>query len=471
MKKKADHKASHKKHPSKKVFTNLKNALLEFMKGKNYQPHDRKGLYKKLAIPEELERVLDQVIDQLLEKKIITKGPAGYIFGDQKNPVLSGILSLHPKGFGFVKPENAVANQPDIFIPKHLVNGAVDGDLVQVEQEADVSIKGPEGRILSILERKRSELTGVISAKVGKQYIAIAKQLGPTKQILVHSTKKYSIKVGDRVLMKVLHWEDRHDKTECEIIERLGHIDDPSIDTKIAIKEFEIRSAFDKAVLAEVQARDSDVTEEDKKGRKDFTNLECVTIDPTTAKDFDDAISLTKDQKGNYHLGVHIADVSYYIEPGSALDKEAYRRCNSTYFPNQCVPMLPEKLSNGICSLKPNVDRLVVSVMISFDPDGELNSYSIHRGVIHSQKRFTYEEAYDVLEGKAESKHLPLLNRMKELCLLLKAKKKERGSIDFSLPDIVVKVNKAGEPEGVDIVEYDITHQMIEEFMLKANEI
>lgn len=470
MKKKKETKKT-KTAPSKKHFAKLKKNLLEFMEGKNYRPLNRKLFYEKLAIPKSLQRTLDQVIDSLMSEGVIYRNQTGYLLTESKNPVLSGTLSLHPKGFGFVKPENAPPGQPDIFIPKHLISGAIDGDVVQIEQEAEVSSKGPEGRIIAILKRKRSELTGVVTSKVGKKYIAIAKQLGPTKQILLHPSKKVGVKVGDRIRMRVLHWQDKHEKTECEVLENLGTIEDPSIDTKVAIQEFEILQEFSPQTLDDLKKQPKEVTKKDWKGREDFTKLECVTIDPTTARDFDDAITLTKDQQGNFHLGVHIADVSYYVKPGSAIDEDAYKRCNSTYFPNQCVPMLPEALSNEICSLKPEVDRLTVSVMMTLDSEGEVLHYKICRGVIHSKKRFTYEEALQVLEKKKKSPYLPLLQRMEELCYLFKKKRKERGSIDFSLPDIVVSVDKKGVPTGVKVVEYDITHQMIEEFMLKANEV
>ena len=186
--------------------------------------------------------------------------------------------------------------------------------------------------------------------------------------------------------------------------------------------------------------------------------------------DFDDAISLTKDEKGHYHLGVHIADVSHYVRSGTALDKEAIMRCNSTYFPGVCIPMLPSVLSDNLCSLKANVNRLTISVLISFDSEGNETDYRIARSVIKSKKRFTYKEAKEVLDGKKKSKHSPALNLMVELCGLLKKKRYERGSIEFAMPELVILVDKNGVPQGTDYITYDITHQLVEEFMLKANE-
>ncbi len=198
--------------------------------------------------------------------------------------------------------------------------------------------------------------------------------------------------------------------------------------------------------------------------------LESLTIDPTTAKDFDDALTISKNKNGSYRLIVHIADVSHYVKEGSALDVEASRRCNSTYFPGYCLPMLPKELSENLCSLKANVNRLTISVEMNFDAKGNLRSHKIFRSVIKSSKRFTYTEAKEVLDGKKKSKHLPALQLMVELCNLLKIKRFERGSIEFALPDLVIKVDEKGVPYGTEYVSYDITHQMVEEFMLKANE-
>jgi len=213
------------------------------------------------------------------------------------------------------------------------------------------------------------------------------------------------------------------------------------------------------------------VKEEDQKGREDLKGLECITIDPDTAKDFDDALSLTIDEKGNYHLGVHIADVSHYVQPESPIDVEAIERGNSTYFPGNCIPMLPKNLSNGLCSLKPKVVRLAASVLIDLDPNGNILDYKIVRSVIKSRKRFTYKEALEVLEGRKKSQHAPLIKNLERLAKLLKKKRRERGSIDFAVAEGYIHLDKKGNPTSIETIEYDITHQMVEDFMLIANEL
>ena len=251
---------------------------------------------------------------------------------------------------------------------------------------------------------------------------------------------------------------------------KIGHISDAGCDVAAAIEEYEIRSDFPNAVLNEAKSFGKTVARKEIAEREDLRALECFTIDPDTAKDFDDAISLSQDEQGHFHLGVHIADVSHYVQAGSALDIEAIQRCNSTYFPGKCVSMLPQELSDHLCSLKPHVNRLAVSVFMHFDASGEMLDYRIARTVIKSAQRFTYREAKLVLDNEKQSPHAETLKLMMEMCRLLKKKRYERGSVEFSMPELVVLVDEKGEPYDTDYVEYDITHQLVEEFMLKANE-
>jgi ribonuclease R len=383
------------------------------------------------------------------------------------SPLVRGPISVHHKGFGFVRNESG----PDVFIPKHLTKDAVDGDIVEASVADEVSAKGPEGEVVAILERSRTHIAGTIIRKTGGHAIAYSPLLGPDKPIIMKAPKGHTLREGDRVIGKVLTWRNASDLAEAEVSRLIGHISDPSIDIQAAAEEFELPDGFSQEAIDEAKSFGKTVPPEEVSKRVDLTSLECVTIDPTTAKDFDDAITLSKDDKGHYFLGVHIADVAHYVKAGSFLDKEARIRCNSTYFPGQCIPMLPEELSNELCSLKPHVVRLTVSVVAEFDPIGRLVHYEIHRTAIKSKKRFTYEEAYEVLQHKRSSPHKELLERMVELCGHFKRLRSARGSIDFAMPEDVIQVDPHGVPTGIIRVEYDITHQMIEEFMLKANEL
>jgi ribonuclease R len=384
---------------------------------------------------------------------------------------LQGTLRMHQRGFGFVIPDDPSHYSKDIFIPKQMTGQAVDGDRVEVEINPDSNWeKGPDGRVITILQRGRTHLAGtVLSVDTLGEAIVYVPLLGSSKRLVV---QKASLQVGDRIIAKIVDWgEGAQDPILGQLSRRLGHISDPSVDVSAAIEEFNLRSEFSKEILKEAKAIGSKVLKKDQKGRENLTALGCITIDPDTAKDFDDALSLTKDQKGGYHLGVHIADVAHYVPPLSALDIEAQQRCNSTYFPGVCVPMLPEALSNQLCSLRPDVIRLTVSVLMDFDQEGTLLDCRIVRAYIKSQKRFTYKEAKRLIDGKGRDAHTKSLKLMVELCKLLKQKRSERGSIDFSLPEFVIQVDTKGVPIGIECVEYDISHQLVEEFMLKANEV
>jgi ribonuclease R len=380
-----------------------------------------------------------------------------------------GTLRVHPRGFGFLIPENRTLCPEDIFVPKSAISGAVDGDKVEVKIFANpYSEKGPEGKVNKIIERGRSSLGATVifkSKKKGSE--ALSPLLGEDDIIKLLPA---DVEVGDRVKVHMLHWGSRNKPPLGEVICKLGHIEDPSCDIKAAIAEFEIESEFSPDAIAQAKSYGDSVKAQDEKGRKDFCKTPTVTIDPETAKDFDDALSVCRTGSG-YELMVHIADVSYYVNKGSALDQEAASRCNSVYFPGTVVPMLPHELSSHLCSLKPDVKRLAVTIQMQFNKDGELEDYQIHRSVIKSCKRFTYEEAKEVLDGTKQSPHKSLLELMVELCKKLKHQRALRGSIEFAMPDISLHIDAEGVPTGLRLVEYDITHQMVEEFMLKANEV
>lgn len=443
------------------------------MKGRRYKPMNEDELIDRLQITTDLVPLLHNILKELIrsgdieihKKKLSLKKP--------KDEVITGILRVHHKGFGFVIPDHPAQCPQDVFIPKHLTDNAVDGDHVEVALNLEAaSEKGPEGKVLSVLKRAHKHLAGTIRTISSRGDINVyVPLLGISKPVIVPAPTDHGWKIGDRVVLKVLEWGKEQDPTNAEIIHVIGNIDNPAIDVIAAAEEFDLHTSFTKSALDQAKAYKKKIPAKDLKKREDFTDLECFTIDPDTAKDFDDALSLTKDRKGIYHLGVHIADAAHYVQPGTPLDTEAKHRCNSTYFPGTCLPMLPEALCNELCSLKPDVDRLTISVMMDFDKKGTLIKQQIVRSVIHSKKRFTYGEAKEVLDGEKKSPHKKTLKLMVDLCHLLKQKRYERGSIDFSLPEMVLLVDAKGQPTGMKRVEYDITHQLVEEFMLKANEI
>ncbi len=461
-----------KKPAQPKLEQNLSKVILQFMNGKRYKPLTQQELLDRLNIPNSILDDCKKIITDLIKEKQIEVNKKKLCLPGPQEEVITGILRMHPKGFGFVIPDHPTQCPQDVFIPKHLTDNAVDGDHVEIViNPHSTSEKGPEGKIFSVLNRARKHLAGTVrQINANGTIIAYVPILGVNKPVIVKPTTDYAVKVGDRIIMKVLEWGTDRDQTICEISHILGHILDPSCDILAALEEYDLRHAFPKQAVEQAKAFGKKVPKKDLKKRVDLTKLECFTIDPDTAKDFDDALTLTKDRKGNFHLGVHIADVAHYVAPGTPLDKEAQLRCNSTYFPGTCVPMLPEELSNELCSLKPEVLRLTVSVMMDFDKTGTLIKHEVIRSYIHSAKRFTYFEANDVLERKKKSPHAKTLKLMVDLCHLLKKKRHERGSIDFALPEMVILVDEKGQPTGLKKIDYDITHQLVEEFMLKANE-
>ncbi|MCH9612567.1 MAG: Ribonuclease R [Chlamydiia bacterium] len=394
----------------------------------------------------------------------------GGITINKKKEYAEGTVSLHPKGFAFVTAFNTGKYPLDIFIPFGKTGTALDGDEVKVLITAHRK-KGPEGIIEKVTKRKHKHLYGtIVKADKKEGYYLHITALGEEKLAFAHPVKKNPYKVGDRVKVTIEDWGDKKYLPTVFIKEVLGSIYDPQIDNQVASLEYAIPDAFPKEVLKELESLPDLIELDPSSGREDCTHLLTMTIDPDTAKDFDDAISVERTKDG-YLLGVHIADVSHFVKQGSALDAEAIRRANSTYFPGKCYPMLPEKLSNDLCSLRPDESRFTVSIFMNLSTDGELTNYRIAKTMIRSRKRFTYKEAKRVLDKEEKSPYLKELELMVEVCQKLKQQRFARGSVDLVLDEPVLIINKKGEPVKFEIVEYDITHQMVEEFMLKTNEV
>ena len=379
--------------------------------------------------------------------------------------IYEGVLRTNPRGFGFVVVKDK--DVKDIFIPKTEMKNGVDGDIVEV-QVKNITSKGLDGKILKILKRERTHLSGIIHSKDKKnEYYAYVPLLGQDWSVIVQTSQK--LKFGDRIIMEVIKWEDKAGNTITKMSEYLSNISDVAKDTDAAIAAFNIKDTFSEKVIKE--AIDLKITDKDLKERRDLTNLTSVTIDPIGAKDFDDAVAISKDDQGNFNLAVHVTDVAHFIKANSELDKEGALKANSTYFPNRCAPMLPHELSGGLCSLKQGKIRLTITVLMKFDKEAKLLHYEIVRSYIKSKKRFTYEKAKKILDSPKKNHYKKHLQNMVDLCLLLKKQRFNRGSIDFALPDSRLILDEGGNPIKIEIVQYDITHQLIEEFMLKANEI
>lgn len=383
---------------------------------------------------------------------------------------IEGTIHLHPRGFGFVKPKDSSFKQ-DIFIPPPFTKNAVEGDLVEISiKPGPYSPKGPEGKVKKILVRSKKHLAGCIIEQLSEHsYLSLSPLLGPDRLIVVMSQEPLTL--GDRVTIEIQDWGSKTRNASGVLVALLGSIKQAEIDGKCAIAEFELADAFSDKVASELKELKKSFAKKKFGERTDYTKLESFTIDPDESKDFDDALSIVTHPNGKITLYVHIADVSYFVPSGSTIDKEARARGNSVYLPGKTLPMLPPLLCDELCSLKPGVQRLTVTVRIDYNMDGDVEDYHIERSIIKSQKRFTYKEAYQLLRSNRSSKHLSTLQQMVELCKKLKKKRFERGSFELSLPSLEIKLNEKGEISQLHIEKYDETHQLVEEFMLAANEI
>ena len=456
-----------------RLFENFSKVAYSFIKGKQYTPLSKETLIQRLCISPSNVPIFERALCSLEhDGKIIRKDDVycqNVVDSFHLEPgeiIIQGSLSVHPRGFGFVEQKD-----DDIFIPKPLMLNALDGDIVEVAVNTlSVSEKGPEGRILRIIERKRSQLVGVVTSISESSLHLFSTMLGEHHDVHYEDHQKRVLRVGDRVVFNVSSWGEKGKPTIGSLAECIGHVTDAKSDLPYLLKSSDIPVEFPPEVIQEATRFGNKVLKKDLAGRTDLRDLECFTIDPDTAKDFDDALSLEQTPSG-FRLGVHIADVSHYVKEGSFLDKEAHKRCNSTYFPNHCIPMLPKELSECLCSLKPHVNRLTVSVFFEIENDGIVKSWNIVRSVIKSKKRFTYKEVKAILDGKKKSPFAQKLHLMEKLCRLLQKQRQDRSSVQLFLPELIVKLNENEEPTGTETIAYDISHQLVEECMLKANEI
>lgn len=420
------------------------------------------------------------------EKKIITDGNGRYQL-TRENTEVEGVFRANDKGFGFVRLDDEEAD--DIFIGADNTKLALDGDRVKVKITVGGNPwngKGPEGEVLEILERGTSSLVGEYTPLEDLQ-VKISHFAG-----YVISTnkkfKKYKVYVSDqgiipqlgdmvKVTIKDYPSEDIPDSMTGAVVEVIGNKNDPGVDIMSIVAEHDIRVDWPEDALAQANAIPDHVTDEEKKGRRDIRDQAAVTIDGDDSKDFDDAVVVWKKPNGNYHLGVHIADVAHYVKEGTPLDREAFARGNSTYLVDRVIPMLPFRLSNGICSLNEGVDRLVLSCDMEITPDGERVGYDIYPSLMRSHGRLTYNKVNqaltDVPDSDLEDKYVkvrPMLQEMADLHEVLYQQRHNRGAIDFEEPEAKIIVDDKGKPVDIVLRERGTAEKMIESFMLLANE-
>ncbi|XHF36867.1 ribonuclease R [Chlamydia sp. 12-01] len=409
-------------------------------------------------------------------KKIRKRRPKGFR-RSSKQILISGVLFVHAKkGFGFVTPDHPEEYPFDIFIPARDLKGALDGDHVVVSLFPN-SKEGEKrkGVIHQVVSRGKTVLVGTITSVIdATTALVCVNALGPDIPVKAILLPKRSYKLGDRLLLSTPAWKEKPESKEpppLEMLEFIGNISNAKSDFPCIKAEFAIEEDFPEAVIEETSHFSQKHISQALRSRKDLRDLLCFTIDSITAKDFDDAVSLTYDNNDNYILGVHIADVSHYVTPHSALDQEASKRCNSIYFPGKVIPMLPSALSDNLCSLKPNVDRLAVSVFMTFTKEGHLSDYEVFRSVIRSKYRMTYDEVDEIVENKQPHPISKTLLAMAELSEKFANIREKRGCIRLVLPSFTMSLDNLQEPVALIETRQTLSHKLIEEFMLKANEV
>ena len=386
--------------------------------------------------------------------------------------IKEGVFIGNPRGFGFVETGE---DEEDIFIPADSVNTALHQDKVQVLlKKEQKSGKRREGVILKILERGTAEVVGTFQRE-GDYGFVVCDNQKLSRDIYISARNSHGVRDGEKVVAQIIDYGTERRKPEGKITEVLGNIHAPGTDILAIVKSLNIPSEFPVRVMNQAMRVPDHVLDADWDGREDFTGLMTVTIDGEDAKDLDDAVSLTKE--GNiYHLGVHIADVSNYVQGGSAIDKEALKRGTSVYLADRVIPMLPERLSNGICSLNQGVDRLALSCLMDIDGQGNIVAHKITESVIRVDRRMSYEQVRSILEdGETETSReyrefVPMFFLMRELSQLLRSRRHHRGSIDFEFPESKIILNGAGRAIDVRPYEANCATEIIEDFMLMANE-
>ena len=452
----------------------IREQVLALLERKDYRPLNKVDIARRLGFGGSERVALRKTLRELEHAGEIARIRKNRYVLPAEADLVAGKLSIHPAGYGFLSPEKS--GDPDIFIAAENIGTAMHGDRVVARISRDAPhdrIKGRrEGRIIRILERAHDTIVGTLQRSRNFYYVV------PDDPRFVHDIyvrperdqqQGTSANVGDKVVVRLDVWESRHVNPEGEIIEVLGSASAPGVDVLSIIRKYHLPAEFPKDVLDQAERISEKIGSRQLESREDLRKEFIVTIDPDDARDFDDAIQVEKTGTG-WRLGVHIADVATYVEPASALDREARRRGNSVYLPDRVIPMLPERLSNGVCSLNPGVDRLTHSVFIHFDKHGVVKSARFARSVIRSAHRLTYKQAYAILTSPPGDQLGEQLHLAWELAALLRRKRFQHGSLDLDFPEVKVWVDKEGRPVRLERVENDESHQLIEEFMLAANE-
>lgn len=467
-----------------------KKIVYEIMCCKEYQPMRAKELAVLLQIPAGKREELHKILDMLLEEGKISINKRGRYEAvrssaakkeaekksvkaeRKKGQYYTGTFISHPRGFGFLEIPEA---EEDIFIPEESIGTALHGDTVQIVVKKDGKDgKRCEGEVVKVLERGTREVVGTYQQCDGFGFVVTDNQRF-LKDVFIPAGKSLTAEDGDKVLAEIKDHGNKRRSPEGKIIEILGKPGECGVDVLCVAKSYELPMEFPEKVAKQAERIKETLNEGDFYGREDLRDVVMVTIDGEDAKDLDDAVSLTKEED-LYHLGVHIADVSNYVQYNSALDKEALKRGTSVYLADRVIPMLPKKLSNGICSLNAGEDRLALSCLMDIDKKGRVVSHRIVESVIHVKERMSYTDVKKILLQEDEElakryeELLPMFFQMRELSELLRNRRKKRGAIDFDFPESKLVLDEKGKVVDIYPYEQNIATRLIEDFMLAANE-
>ena len=453
----------------------LKEVILNFMKEEAYKPMEIPEIAKIFNINKNEYKSFKKAIKTMEKEGLLARDESDKLGLAQRMGVITGKIEIHDRGFGFLIPD--IEGIKDLFIAKTNLMGAMNGDRVvaKIIKEGRNG-KRTEGIIINIVERVNKNIVGIYEDNKSFGFV-LPEDKRIQHDIFISKKDRNGAKKGQIVMVEITRWPDGKRKNpEGKVVEILGRPGDKGIDIDIIIRKYNLPEDFPPSVLNSALDIEDFITEDEIKGRLDLRNVKMVTIDGEDAKDLDDAVSIERLENGNFKLGVHIADVTHYVKERSVIDKEAFKRATSVYLIDRVIPMLPKKLSNGICSLNPKVDRLNLSCIMEVNRQGKVVNHTIAQSVIKTNERMTYTDVTKILRDN----DVELIERykdlvddfkaMEELCKILRKKRLDRGAIDFDFEECKIILDEKGKPIDIKPYERAIANRMIEEFMLLANE-
>ena len=453
----------------------MEEQILRLLGQKNHAPLNVPELLRQLRLSPNRQQELQRVLRALEQSGRIARTKGNRYIQSREADLIPGRIQINRQGKGFLQPDDA--GSKEIMIPQNATSTALHGDRVLVRRDARPRGLRPEGAVqetgsvIRILERRRTQIVGTLQR--GRQFLYVIPD-DPRMPHDVYVPPPRDVgrpaNVGDKVVVELQEWKSRHTNPEGEIIEVLGPPDAEGVDMLSVLRQYQLPLHFPKNVLAEARALGTSVAPQELAGREDCRRHQVVTIDPDDAKDFDDAIGLQAVSHDQWRLWVHIADVSHYVKLGTALDVQARERGNSTYLVDRVIPMLPEALSNELCSLKPNLDRLTKCVEFLVSNDGRVLNTKFYSAVIHSQRRFTYKDVFAILQRPPDNPLERMLHDAHELAQRIRRLRFKAGSLALDFPETKIRLDEQGRVLRIEKVENDVSHQLIEEYMLLANE-